>query len=164
MIYVLGYHGKSLISKMITKWTFAGAGGTSHVSLVNGATLMEIEAWHKGGVLPEHPVGSLHTPGTPATIYRIHASTQRQYAIWRKAHEYVGKGYDFVGIMGLLRRRDRQNPDKVFCSELVDECEKAAGLKTLNLPSHKITPMLTCAMPIHIEVGKWITGQPWPEL
>lgn len=164
MIYVLGYHGKSLVSKTIKKFTFAGKGGTSHVSLVNGRTLMEIEAWHKGGVIEPHPVGSLHTPGTEVTIYRIYASSARQRAIWRAAQGYVGKAYDFSGIWGLLRRRDKQDPEKVFCSELVDECEKAAGLKTLNLPSHKITPMLTVAMPIHIPVAKWRVGEPWPKL
>ena len=53
----------------------------------------------------------------------------------------VGKPYDWTGIFGIVGRRNWQDPDRWFCSELVAWAFQKAGCPLLRSPrSHRITP------------------------
>jgi hypothetical protein len=158
MILVVAYSGISTQSRVIKRFTFAGNKGASHVSVVNTDTMKELEAWHKGGVLPPHEIHSLHTPGTPVNLYKINATVEQQEELWKNFLNLVGSKYDWKGIFGLLRRRDSHDKNKVFCSEALDESAKRASLVTLNMPSFKITPMLTEAIPLYQLIAGYRVG------
>jgi uncharacterized protein YycO len=56
------------------------------------------------------------------------------------ALEQVGKPYDWSAIISLAAQRDWQEPDKWFCSELVEAILAAGGLQRFRDEVYKITP------------------------
>ena len=141
-IYVGGYHGQSLISKIIKAVTW---GDFSHVALIrdDGQT---IEAWHIGGVQHNKTPWILHTPETKITIFELLYPEGYHQAVWDSALKKVGQGYDFIALTGFipgLRRIWKNNPLKWFCShEVVNDCHLGGNLRLFNstVPQYKIDP------------------------
>lgn len=60
----------------------------------------------------------------------------------------LGKPYDITAIFGILSRRDWQEPDSWFCSELVCAAFKYAKVDLVRKPVNRITPqdLLQCPL------------------
>jgi uncharacterized protein YycO len=58
------------------------------------------------------------------------------------AKNQIGKEYDWTAIFSFIFRRDWQEEDKWFCSELVEATLIAGGLKRFRDSANRITPYL----------------------
>lgn len=54
--------------------------------------------------------------------------------------QQIGKPYDFTGILGLPFRKDWENDDRWFCSELIAWAAKQAGTPIINKDAWRVTP------------------------
>jgi len=52
----------------------------------------------------------------------------------------LGKKYDWTALFAFPFRKDWDNPDKWFCSELVMQALISGGYKFTHLPAYRITP------------------------
>lgn len=66
---------------------------------------------------------------THSVVYEIPDASSDIITI---ARQEIGKKYDYAGIFGLLHRRDWQDRNKWFCSELVTYCLNRGGYPLLN--------------------------------
>ena len=136
MMYVLGYRGHGIISRLIRFRTWSRY---SHVACMNEHGEI-IEAWHKGGVCLRKDYHEGHKPGTIIDVFPFPMPHFREDLMWRFLALQVGKKYDFHGVLGFLSRRDNaHNPDKWFCSELVMQASIECGEPLL----HGIEPFQT---------------------
>ena len=112
-LLVRGYKGEGFGSGFIKRFTF---GNYSHVSFVFDLNDMveEIEAIQGKGVIR-------HKPKEDAAFDELVVSlTEEQILdahIW--AVGLLDAKYDWKGIWGFMRRKNKHNIDKWFCSELV---------------------------------------------
>lgn len=113
-IHVRCYNGKGGFSNLIKWFTF---GSFSHVSLIltlNDNSIKECEAREGRGVQVKDPelFGDFVDLFVPIT-------EDQRIGVYNLFCDLLGADYDWKGIWGFMRRRDRNNPDKWFCSELV---------------------------------------------
>ena len=78
-------------------------------------------------------------------IYFLDILNAPSRAGWCRGFDYgmsqVGKGYDFFGLAKFLMRDGRENPHRWFCSDLVFEIVKQAGVLLLaRCPRYKVSP------------------------
>lgn len=107
----------------------------SHVAIIDGDEVIEA-AWPRVrrskllDVLKTHPV------------YRIaHFNTPDDVAVLDAARSQIGKPYDATALIGLLFRRDWQESDRWFCSELVAWAFDKAGFPLFRPETlHRVTP------------------------
>ena len=154
-------HGISRMSKTIVALSFRGNSTVSHALEIDNKTGAVIEALQFKGVIHSKSYHENHTPGTRIDIYRPIGITPEQEAmVWAFMLEQVGKGYDWPGIWGILRRKMRENPDKWFCSELVFAAYAHAKFLLLqNIFACQVTPA-TLITTMRIEyVGFLICGE-----
>lgn len=52
----------------------------------------------------------------------------------------LGKPYDWTAIFGIMTRRDWQEDDSWFCSELVATAADAGGVSLIHKPKNRVTP------------------------
>jgi hypothetical protein len=112
------YHGVTIFSRLIRFRTWSEI---SHVSVTTPQGLT-YEAVPMHGVVRHSGLDAFHTPGTQVEVFRfpIHdPGPGRIEAGIQWLNEQVGKGYDYRGIAGFLARKNINNTDKWFCSELV---------------------------------------------
>jgi len=110
-LVVRGYKKTGWGSWAIKWFTF---GSYSHVSLVfNMGKPIEIEAIQGKGVIEHHPNDGDYDE------YEVPITSEQVKAAYSVARGLVGAKYDWRGIRSFIRRKDRNNPDKWFCSELV---------------------------------------------
>lgn len=105
-LVIRGYHATDNFVSVATNAPF------SHVAVLDPEKDQVIEAEGKG----------LHTTPLPEFMKKAHrlilmrsqwaTTPERQQAAVAKARGYVGKGYDFAGLVGL------NVPDRFYCSEL----------------------------------------------
>jgi uncharacterized protein YycO len=132
---VLLYEGVSLLSKAI-QWRTWGPYSHAALQLADGQV---IDAW-KGGVRKIKGPFVGHDKKTRVLAYDIRDLTATQAEAMAKfAMAQIGKGYDYLGVMRFLTRRDANN-GKWFCSELVAAAACVAGRSLLEKPSHRISP------------------------
>lgn len=132
------YKGKSRLSRAIRWWTRTEF---SHVG-VERANGNFLEAWTHG-VRMVADYATDHARGTPVEWYRIEgAKPAQREAMERFIVSQLGKPYDYRGLFGFISRKDyTDNPDKWFCSELVFQACKVAGIDLLaRVPAYKVSP------------------------
>ncbi|HJV21793.1 MAG TPA: YiiX/YebB-like N1pC/P60 family cysteine hydrolase [Holophagaceae bacterium] len=105
-LVIRGYHATDNVVALATNAPF------SHVAVLDPEKDQVIEAEGKG----------LHVTPLPEFMKKAHrlilmrsqwaTSPERQRAAVEKARGYVGRGYDFTGLVGL------NVPDRFYCSEL----------------------------------------------
>lgn len=61
-------------------------------------------------------------------------------AAYAAARAQLGKGYDWLGLLGLAATRQWQRDDDWFCSELVQHCKVAGGLSDIRYDKWRVTP------------------------
>lgn len=94
----------------------------SHVSIVDGDTIIQANALH----------GVIRTPlaeaiGTAKRVELVRLPARDPAAVISAAASQIGKPYDWTALLAWLLRRDWQEDDSWFCSELVAWCFTKAG-------------------------------------
>jgi len=132
------YYGTSVTSRITQIRTWSPV---SHVSLIFDDPGAEVIEAVRAGVVSQPTIHGHHKPGTRVAIYRVDATRDQVVRIHDFARGQVGKAYDWAGLFGFIARRNLQNPDKWFCSELVfAACEAGAVLLLRGIPAYKVAP------------------------
>ena len=116
------YKGTSALSRLIRWRTWSEY---SHAAWVfpDGSV---IEAW-KGGVTHAPSILAGHVPDTEVHLFTLDLTADQRWAIQDFLIAQIGKPYDYTAILGLGLRRDWQEEDAWFCSELVAWAFQHAG-------------------------------------
>lgn len=143
------YQGKSLISKAI-RWQTRGV--YSHAAIILPDTTI-VEAWHNPAkVRLITTLSDGHTPGTTVDIFDVATSEQQRDDISVFARMQMGKPYDFAAIARFMSRRNKDNPDKWFCSELVFSAFRYAGIDLLERTEpFQVSPVLLSRSPLLVK-------------
>ena len=76
-----------------------------------------------------------------ATDYEIvKIPVKNPKAVYDFMKDHLGKKYDLSGLFAFLTKRDWQNLDKWFCSELVASALKAGGCPVAREDASRVTP------------------------
>ena len=118
-LQVAAYIGRSNVSRAIQLFTRAGFNGPSHVAIRDTLTGLVYEAWEPHGVRILPHLGCDHMPGTRVDLYDWHLDAGDVEEVLVFCGSQVGKKYDFLGILGFVTKRARDDAGKWFCSELV---------------------------------------------
>lgn len=109
------YKGISPLSRLI-RWT--NFSEYSHASYVDEDELTEFESAIPDGVREkDFLVG--HTPGTRVDLFDVNLSGGELEGLREFFRSELGQPYDYRGLFGFLARRQIQDPEAWFCSELV---------------------------------------------
>lgn len=149
---ILLYKGKSLVSKAI-RWRTWGEYSHAAWWLRDGTV---IEAWHKGGVSHSPSPATIHTPGTEIDVFDFRPEAQIDLDAAEKfLLEQVGKKYDFRAVLsGFTFRINRDNANRLFCSELDFLTAQAGGLNLLDrIVAAKVPPQLLSYSTELVHVG-----------
>jgi uncharacterized protein YycO len=135
-IYFASYEGKSLISRLIKWRTWSRK---SHTSAFLPDLNTVIEAWDKGVRKLQWNQG--HKPGTRIDIYRVQCTEEQAIEFYTLLEQHVGIKYDFLAIAGFALRIKLQRHDRMFCSEMVFDLAKRAGIELLKrIEPYKVSP------------------------
>lgn len=153
-VQVIGHNGRGRGSRLIV---WATRGKFSHLSLRFLLPDRELD-WIKTifglEFTNDHEIESIqfkgvhHQPFVPSpnqTWFNVACDPEQARTVITTAIELLGCKYDWRGIGGFLTRRDKQNPLKWFCSELVAWCLLRAGIRLLWMACHKQNPTVSCA-------------------
>ena len=159
-------HGISRMSKAIVALSFRGNSTVSHIMEINDETGETIEAIQFKGVVHGKTYHEHHTPGTRIDVYEDkHRTPEREAAVWKSMSGEIGKGYDWAGIWGIVRRKMRENPIKWFCSELAFWARLKNGIVLLNnIFACQVTPATFITSTELVYIGFLIVGQDVDEL
>jgi len=153
MLYVRGYTGEGFAAGFIKRFTF---GTYSHVSLVfdlNGS-VEEIEAIQGKGVIRHAPKDTYKHPHEEFTVNLTEEQIVNAH-IW--ALGTLDSDYDWKGIFGFVRRKNKHNIDKWFCSELVAYVLYRVGHPLSRREPYRETPSTVCESfqinPKPLEIG-----------
>lgn len=146
-VKILAYKGKSFWSRMIKLRTWSDV---SHVAIELDSNNV-VEAWSFDGVVHRKGYDAYktgHTKGTEIDVYEVPKQViidgttydVDHEKIWKYAVAQVGKSYDWMAILGFGIRKHTENPEKLFCSELVHAACLAGGLVCHKGPSFKQSP------------------------
>jgi uncharacterized protein YycO len=94
----------------------------SHVSVIDGDTIIEAHALH--GVI-RTPLAEAIAKASECELVRLPAGDPA--AVIAAASSQIGKPYDWTALWAFILRRDWQEDDSWFCSELVAWCFTKAG-------------------------------------
>lgn len=112
--------------------------GWSHNAIIlpDGNSTIEAQ-WPKGVVY-----GNLGALGERASKLQIVSIDQvpDPTAVYRFAEKQVGKRYDTWGVLGLGLRREWDDPESWWCSELVEAALTAGGRRRFARHVQRVTP------------------------
>jgi hypothetical protein len=122
-------------------------GPYSHASWLTAAQT-EIEAWRKGVTAINIPFAN-HTPETRVDLFEFLDADGVDQAMQHFLRRQVGKRYDWVGILSFVTRRNAENQDRWFCSELIFSAALHARKNLLaRIQPYKVTPAMIAYSPI----------------
>lgn len=108
----------------------------SHVSVVDGATIIQAHALH--GVI-RTPLAEAIANDKESKLVRFKCNNPT--AVIAAAASQIGKKYDWTALIGFMLRRDWQEDDSWFCSELAAWAFQQAGTPLLRPEAlHRVTP------------------------
>jgi len=160
--YILASKGISFVSKLIRKYQRNYP--YTHIAYILDLDIKDnplvIEAWHTpmkpsikfpfvdGGGVYNYRFNVNHTPGTEFSVFSVNVTIEQKNKIETFLFKQLGKKYDYKGILGFATYSELQDKDRWFCSELVFEAFKQAGIELLrNIPSYKVSPRLFLLSP-----------------
>ena len=139
---ILLYKGRGMVSRLI-RWQTNGS--YSHAALQRPDGRI-IEAWHKP---PKVRLTRLKD-WSNVEAYEVVGMTPEQWdeaIAW--AESQIGKKYDFGGVMRFVTRWRKKQDDKWFCSELVFEAIKRAGVPLLErVQCSQVSPTVLSFSPL----------------
>lgn len=107
----------------------------SHCAVVDGDEVIEASALH--GVRTR-PLADLLADASQYEV--VDVPSLNPAAVIAAARAELGKPYDWFGVAGFGFRRQWQEPDSWFCSELVAWAFHAAGQPLFRVETWRITP------------------------
>jgi len=108
----------------------------SHVSIIDGDTVIEAAALH--GVRRVPVLDAINRASRGEVV---EFQCQDPERIIAAAASQIGKPYDYTALIGLGLRRDWQESDSWFCSELVAWAFQEAGEPIFRADAmHRVTP------------------------
>ena len=123
------------------------------------------ESWGRDGIVRRTGIHEGHTPGTPLTILRLNNDANRRFneqAAVRFMEQCVEKGikYDWWGIVRFAIRINRQNPNRMFCSEFAQHASEHANCPLLMRVKgpHFVSPADQYHTPILLHFYSTTTG------
>ena len=130
-IYVGVTQGISFYSRVI-KW-FQWGNPNTHIFYMYEEELNKedpviLEAMSGYGVHKDK-LSLSHTKGTPYQIYSLEVTTEQKAIIEEYLEQQLGKKYDYRGILGFASRKDTDDSNKLFCSELIYQAFNKAAVK-----------------------------------
>lgn len=149
-ILILATRGHSWLSRIIRKWQYGYP--YTHIAYVLNHDIKNdpvvIEAWQPK--VRQGRLSKAHSPITPFKIWEIKGTEEQKAEIESYLKAQVGKPYDLMGLFGFpLRRKNIQDPDKFFCSELVFTALKQAGIELLqDTDPSEVSPRLLLRSPL----------------
>lgn len=115
----------------------------SHVALIHGDEVIEA-TWPRVRSSSLTDVIARHSKHTIVDV-----PSDMSEEIISAARSQIGKPYDLSALFGLVVRRDWQNPDKWFCSELVAWAFQQGGHPLFRPDSlYRITPQHLWMLPL----------------
>ena len=137
-IYLALYRQGGTFDALIKWWTRTAY---SHAALCYGQMHrkdLKIEALLTGvrqAKLEDYPgnwiIDCLELPDIPEDLHT---------EIWEEARKYLGRKYDFKGVLSFLWKYFRQNPEAFFCSELIETVLGKFGLNCCEKSPWKVIP------------------------
>lgn len=109
----------------------------SHVGFINEATGTVIDSRYSLHGVTEYPVAKLYQDYPRLMIVELPFDGAGAFDM---AKSQLGKQYDLGAIFGMTGRRDWQQEDAWFCSELVAWACKESGHKLIRKQSYRVTP------------------------
>jgi uncharacterized protein YycO len=114
---------------------------------------------HVDVVFRDHVIGATAQEGVRVTTLREMKRKSSKWAIYEmecpKHHAFrdrivsqIEKPYDFLGILGFFVRRNWQQENRWFCSELVAWASSLVGSPILTGHHHRITPGALTRSPV----------------
>lgn len=112
--------------------------GWSHNALVMPDGISTIEAaWPRG--VQYGSLGALERRSSKVRVIRIDG-VPNPAAVYRFAEQQVGRPYDTWGVLGLGLRREWDDPESWWCSELIEAALAAGGRQRFATHAHRVTP------------------------
>jgi uncharacterized protein YycO len=140
---ILLFKGRGIVSKLI-RWQTNGK--YSHVALQRPDGRI-IEAWHKPAKVR---LRSRLDDWSNVEAYEVQGATVEQLeaaVAWAEAQ--IGKKYDFGGVMRFVTRWRKDQDDKWFCSELVFQAFREAGINLLErVQCSQVSPTVLSFSPL----------------
>lgn len=133
-VRILATTQRSLFSKLIRFGTWSKY---SHVDIILGDGQHVIGATALEGVRVEY-VHEMKRKSSAWAIYEFDCKLDRE--LQQLAISQLGKGYDYLAIIGFIFRKKWQKETRWFCSELVAWVAEQLGCPLLTGPHHRITP------------------------
>ena len=139
---ILGYRGKSVVSRMIQLQTRSKY---SHIAVMLDDSTT-IEAWQGTGVrqIPDPLYG--HSKGTNVDVFRIDENIDVTAAA-NFLRSQLGKKYDYSSVFRFVSRRKANSNTKMFCSELAELAMIEGGLTLLRGNPSEHSPRDTLLSP-----------------
>jgi len=130
-IYIGVTQGISFYSKVI-KW-FQWGNPNTHIFYIYEEELHKedpiiLESIAGYGVHKDR-LSEAHTPNTPYQIYSLKVTTKQKRIIEEYLEQQIGKSYDYRGLLGFASRKDTNDNNKLFCTELIYQALNAASVK-----------------------------------
>lgn len=142
---VLLFRGRGLISALI-RWQTRGE--YSHAAIRVGENEI-IEAWTTGVRLKRI------TDWKGIDVFQPFVPYRAKVLAVSYAAQQIGKKYDFLGVLRFISRRKRNNPNRLFCSELVFGAFAHAGWELLaRSKAWEISPDQLKRSPLLIQVER----------
>ena len=152
---IAAYRGKSFVSRAI-RWQTRGV--YSHIAVMLSDDEI-VEAWHNPArVRIIKSLSDGHTPGTQVDIFEVPTTPEQDAIIRSFLLAQVGKKYDFAGVVRFMSRRDKDNIDKWFCSELAFAAFQLAGVYLLRrIRAFQVDPVRLITSPVPVLSGQIVT-------
>ena len=140
---VLLFKGRGMFSRLI-RWQTNGQYSHAAIQLPDGRI---IEAWHKPAQVRVRPplrdwsnVDAFSVQGMSEAKWKVVADF---------LEDQIGKKYDFGGVMRFVTRWRKPKDDKWFCSELVFQAIKEAGVDLLSrIECSQVSPTVLSFSPL----------------
>ncbi|SDS22088.1 Permuted papain-like amidase enzyme, YaeF/YiiX, C92 family [Halopseudomonas xinjiangensis] len=146
IVFSTGPHLSSwaLRTALMSEWSHCG------VIMEDDKTVIEASAKH----------GVVETPVEKFTRYGRwviqDVPVPDEAAAYAAAREELGKGYDWLGLLGIAAQRDWNHADRWFCSELVQWAKVSGGLLDLRFDQRRITPRDLWLLPYPVTVSEGV--------
>lgn len=153
---VLLFRGRGLISTLI-RWQTRGYYSHAAIRVSENEC---IEAWQGAGVRMKRI-----TDWAGIDIFDVDATPRQKIIAANYAAQQIGKGYDYLGVLRFVSRRQRNNPERFFCSELVAAAFEHAGSFLLRAEPWRISPSGLATSPLlsgpYVRVGRSTARVNW---
>ena len=127
----------TISSKLVSFWT---GGWPSHVEFVldidkylgsdidTGVAIVDNEYYNQFNLVKEE-------------YYKIEVTETQHDTILIFLKSQLGKKYDIIALIGNMFRRNWQQTDKWFCSELVAAAFESGNIPIINYKTNRVTPL-----------------------